>query len=119
MNDHSDAVDFAQKPKKLTENDTFWNPGNDEMVQARAREIDAPAQAVPLDIPVENINNQRDKFVAVMSCPNPKCGTVGFVTQLQCAGILPMICGSNTCSWEWFFITHENGDPGFIRRAPM
>lgn len=40
-------------------------------------------------------------YWAVLSCPT--CGTLGLITRHQCAGLESMICGSSTCSAEFFF----------------
>ena len=39
-------------------------------------------------------------FWAVLACPS--CGSLGLITKQQCAGLEAMICGSDTCSAEYF-----------------
>jgi hypothetical protein len=41
-----------------------------------------------------------DPYWAVLSCP--ECGTLGLITRKQIAGVLPVICGSNKCSAQFF-----------------
>ncbi len=45
-----------------------------------------------------------DPFWAVLSCP--ECGTLGLITRKQVAGLMPVMCGSNSCSAQFFI--HEN-----------
>ncbi|MGA2989282.1 MAG: hypothetical protein ABSD88_02320 [Candidatus Korobacteraceae bacterium] len=52
-----------------------------------------------------------DPFWAVLACP--ACGTLGLITHKQIAGLIPVICGSETCSAQ-FFISNEEIVP---RRA--
>lgn len=40
-----------------------------------------------------------DPFWAVLACPS--CGTLGLITRRQVAGLLPVICGSDTCSAQF------------------
>src|SRR5690242_17814619 len=44
------------------------------------------------------LGQPENPYCAVLSCPT--CGTLGLITRQQCAGLDPMICGSNTCSAE-------------------
>jgi hypothetical protein len=39
-------------------------------------------------------------YWAVLACPS--CGALGLITRQQCAGLEAMICGSDTCSAEYF-----------------
>ena len=39
-------------------------------------------------------------FWAVLACPS--CGSLGLITRQQYAGLEAMICGSETCSAEYF-----------------
>jgi hypothetical protein len=41
-----------------------------------------------------------DPYWAVLACPC--CGTLGLITRRQMSGALPVICGSNTCSAQFF-----------------
>ena len=47
---------------------------------------------------------QHDPFWAVLACP--ACGTLGLITRKQIAGLIPVICGSEACSAQ-FFIQNE------------
>lgn len=49
----------------------------------------------------DGLGNPQNPYCAVLSCPT--CGTLGLITRQQCAGLEPMICGSDTCSAEFFF----------------
>jgi hypothetical protein len=45
-----------------------------------------------------------DPYWAVLACP--ACGTLGLITRRQLAGLIPVICGSDTCSAQFFL--HES-----------
>jgi hypothetical protein len=49
--------------------------------------------------------DQDDPYWAVLACP--ECGILGLVTRRQINGLLPVICGSNECSAQ-FFLREEN-----------
>ena len=46
------------------------------------------------------IGEKEDPYWAVLACPS--CGTLGLVTRKQVAGLLPVICGSDQCSAQFF-----------------
>lgn len=52
-----------------------------------------------------------DPYWAVLSCP--ECGTLGLVTRRQIAGLISIICGSETCSAHYSL-----NDDHIIRRKP-
>ena len=54
------------------------------------------------------VGEKEDPYWAVLSCPS--CGTLGFITRKQMAGLLPVICGSTHCSAQ-FFIHEEEITP--------
>jgi hypothetical protein len=41
-----------------------------------------------------------DPYWAVLACP--ACGTLGLITRRQVVGLLPVICGSDECSAQFF-----------------
>ena len=41
-----------------------------------------------------------DPYWAVLACPS--CGTLGLITRRQVVGLLPVICGSDECSAQFF-----------------
>jgi hypothetical protein len=41
-----------------------------------------------------------DPYWAVLACPD--CGTLGLITRRQIAGLIPIICGSDKCSAQFF-----------------
>ncbi|HEX9119690.1 MAG TPA: hypothetical protein VF840_04055 [Terriglobales bacterium] len=43
-----------------------------------------------------------DPYWAVLACP--ACGTLGLITRRQIAGLIPIICGSDRCSAQFFLI---------------
>jgi len=45
-----------------------------------------------------------DPYWAVLACP--ECGTLGLVTRKQLAGLVAVICGSNSCSAQYYI--HES-----------
>lgn len=46
-----------------------------------------------------------DPYWAVLACPG--CGTLGLITRRQVAGLLPIICGSDQCSAQFFLRDSE------------
>ena len=68
-----------------------------------------PEQMVPGTLFVlENageIGEKEDPYWAVLSCPS--CGTLGLVTRKQVAGLLPVICGSDLCSAQFFIYENQ------------
>ena len=44
-----------------------------------------------------------DPYWAVLACPD--CGTLGLITRRQISGLIPIICGSDKCSAQFFL--HE------------
>jgi hypothetical protein len=51
------------------------------------------------------IGEKEDPFWAVLACPT--CGTLGLITRKQIAGLIPVICGSESCSAQ-FFISNDD-----------
>jgi hypothetical protein len=51
------------------------------------------------------MGQQDDPYWAVLACP--ECGTLGLVTRRQINGILPVMCGSDHCSAQ-FFLKDDN-----------
>ncbi len=51
------------------------------------------------------VGEKEDPYWAVLSCP--ECGTLGLITRKQIAGLLPVICGSNQCSAQFFIKDEE------------
>jgi hypothetical protein len=45
-------------------------------------------------------SEEEDPYWAVLACP--ECGTLGLITRRQIAGLLPVICGSDQCSAQFF-----------------
>jgi hypothetical protein len=41
-----------------------------------------------------------DPYWAVLACP--ACATLGLITRRQIAGLIPIICGSDKCSAQFF-----------------
>jgi hypothetical protein len=50
------------------------------------------------------IGEKEDPYWAVLACPS--CGTLGLITRKQAAGVIPVICGSDQCSAQFFL--HED-----------
>lgn len=63
-----------------------------------------PEQMLPGTIflldPVGETGEADDPYRAVLACPC--CSTVGLITRRQLAGLLPVICGSDRCSAQFF-----------------
>jgi hypothetical protein len=53
-----------------------------------------------------------DPYWAVLACPS--CGTLGLVTKKQVIGLLAIICGSDTCSAQFFL-----RDDDIVIRKPI
>ena len=51
------------------------------------------------------VGEKEDPYWAVLSCPD--CGTLGLITRKQLAGLLPVICGSDHCSVQFFINDSE------------
>jgi hypothetical protein len=51
------------------------------------------------------VGEREDPYWAVLSCPS--CGTLGLITRKQIAGVLPVICGSDKCSAQFFINDSE------------
>jgi hypothetical protein len=51
------------------------------------------------------VGEKEDPYWAVLSCPS--CGTLGLITRKQIAGLLPVICGSDECSAQFFINDSE------------
>lgn len=51
------------------------------------------------------VGEKDDPYWAVLSCPT--CGTLGLITRKQIAGVLPVICGSEQCSAQFFIYDNE------------
>jgi len=47
-----------------------------------------------------DVGNNDDPYWAVLACP--ECGTLGLITRRQISGLLPVICGSDQCSAQFF-----------------
>ena len=47
-----------------------------------------------------DMGDSADPYWAVLACPD--CGTLGLITRKQIAGLLPVICGSDKCSAQFF-----------------
>jgi hypothetical protein len=59
-----------------------------------------------------HLGDKDDPYWAVLSCPD--CGTLGLITRKQLAGLLPVICGSNKCSAQFFI-----NDSEVVARKPF
>ena len=46
------------------------------------------------------IGEKEDPYWAVLSCPS--CGMLGLITRKQINGFIPVICGSEHCSAQFF-----------------
>ncbi|HUC02249.1 MAG TPA: hypothetical protein VMA75_05150 [Candidatus Paceibacterota bacterium] len=46
------------------------------------------------------MGDARNPFVAVIACP--ECGALGLITRTQFNGLESMICGTDTCSTEYY-----------------
>ncbi len=51
------------------------------------------------------VGEKEDPYWAVLSCPH--CATLGLITRKQIAGLLPVICGSDKCSAQFFINDSE------------
>ncbi len=51
------------------------------------------------------IGEKDDPYWAVLACPS--CGVMGLITRKQIAGLIPVICGSDQCSAQFFIQNDE------------
>lgn len=51
------------------------------------------------------MGEKEDPYWAVLACPG--CGQLGLITRKQIAGLLPVICGSEKCSAQFFIRDEE------------
>ena len=51
------------------------------------------------------VGEAEDPYWAVLSCP--ECGSLGLITKRQIAGLIPVICGSDRCSAQFFIRENE------------
>ena len=58
-----------------------------------------------------HVGEKEDPYWAVLACPD--CGTLGLITRKQLAGLLPVICGSDQCSVQFFI-----NDSDIVIRKP-
>ena len=52
-----------------------------------------------------DVGEGEDPYWAVLSCP--ECGTLGLITRKQVVGLIPVICGSDSCSAQFFIKDEE------------
>jgi hypothetical protein len=52
-----------------------------------------------------DVGENDDPYWAVLSCP--ECGTLGLITRKQVVGLIPVICGSDSCSAQFFIKDDE------------
>jgi len=52
-----------------------------------------------------DMGDSNDPYWAVLACP--ECGTLGLVTRKQINGVLPILCGSDKCSAQFFLKDDE------------
>jgi hypothetical protein len=52
-----------------------------------------------------DMGDTMDPYWAVLGCP--ECGTLGLVTRKQVVGLLPILCGSESCSAQFFLKEEE------------
>ena len=52
-----------------------------------------------------DMGEQEDPYWGVLACPS--CGTLGLVTRRQVFGLIAVLCGSETCSSEFFLRDEE------------
>lgn len=58
-----------------------------------------PGSVFPLEEPSES-GDENNPYVAALSCP--ECGIIGLIDCKQVSGLMPVICGSNKCSAQFF-----------------
>ncbi len=46
------------------------------------------------------VGEPEDPYFAVLACPS--CGVLGLITRRQIGGLIPVICGSDQCSAQFF-----------------
>jgi hypothetical protein len=51
------------------------------------------------------VGEKEDPYWAVLACPS--CGMLGLITRRQISGLIPVICGSEQCSAQFFIRESE------------
>ncbi len=51
------------------------------------------------------VGEAEDPYWAVLSCP--ECASLGLITRRQISGLIPVICGSDQCSAQFFIRDNE------------
>lgn len=51
------------------------------------------------------MGDTNDPYWAVLACP--ECATLGLVTRKQINGLLPILCGSDSCAAQFFLKEDE------------
>ena len=51
------------------------------------------------------VGEAEDPYWAVLACPS--CATLGLITRRQLTGLIPVICGSDHCSAQFFIRDSE------------
>ena len=59
------------------------------------------------------VGEKEDPYWAVLACPS--CGMLGLITRRQINGLIPVICGSENCSAQ-FFIPSRGSTNGRARK---
>src|SRR5271157_4565317 len=62
------------------------------------------------------VGEKEDPYWAVLSCPS--CGQLGLVTRKQISGLLPVICGSEKCSAQFFIRALHFSEPQMTGSRP-
>jgi hypothetical protein len=59
-----------------------------------------------------DMGDTNDPYWAVLACP--ECGVLGLVTRKQVNGVIPILCGSETCAAQYFL----RDDDRIVARKP-
>ena len=68
------------------------------------------------DEPKPNLEDADNPYVALFACPG--CGMPGMVTKKQCAGLIRIICESESCS-SWSEFRSVEGFPDLVILKPF
>src|SRR5579871_6660721 len=84
--------------------DNRWDEEASMVAELNYLEVWIPEQMEPGTLfmleQAGELGKAENPYWAVLACPS--CGSLGLITRQQCAGLEAMICGSETCSAEYY-----------------
>ncbi len=84
-----------------------------------------PGSIFIFETPKVSPDEPSNPYLAVLTCP--LCGTMGYISQKQMAGLTSIICGSDDCSGEFIILNSREcplpsfptlAEKSMVRRRP-